>query len=467
MMTEKTKTNAITNGEIYRIWFDDDNAINTTNGMSYIGQTRCAGGTRKRVREHIRNALNKRRDTPLLDNAIRQYGENALKYEILESGFRSQRELDEAERRYIAEYNTKAPNGYNIQDGGQYSCDDTLGDSTEDMRGKLAQLTSVAKDYLGDLSSSVPHCGTPIRGKQALYLVDGKVVVPKQRCHSRACPSCAHTLAISRAIEIEKALVAAQGKRWTTLFVTMTVPHSKEQTLKTSLDNLGEIWNRMRMYRIMRCFYKDNGFIGLIKSLDVTYSKRSGWHPHYHILLFFEATRAPKALFREYRKLLCNEYKKIVPRITGMKPSDQHGIKIQYVDLSDTNTASIEALPKYMSGISSIYNVLSPYRERGHLIPFDFLDEKGNEEFRKLYREYYEATKGIRQCIFSRGLKEKAGISEEPGWHARATKIVELSQTQQKALYSPSTRILVKNLIEAGNVNDALQCLSMLDVPTN
>jgi predicted XRE-type DNA-binding protein len=55
--------------------------------------------------------------TSIIHNAIRKYGKDAFEIELLQE-CRSFEELDDAERKWIAELNTIAPNGYNIEVGG-------------------------------------------------------------------------------------------------------------------------------------------------------------------------------------------------------------------------------------------------------------------------------------------------------------------------------------------------------------
>lgn len=101
-------------GEIYRIWFANDNS-----GKSYIGQTRQSGGSFERVTQHINDARQGRRACPLLDDATRYYGIDNLRWQVLERGFDTQEALDEAERAYIKYFNSQAPGGYNVKPGGQ------------------------------------------------------------------------------------------------------------------------------------------------------------------------------------------------------------------------------------------------------------------------------------------------------------------------------------------------------------
>ena len=80
-------------------------------GKSYIGQT-----TKTPAQRASSNGYNYRR-SPYFYDAIKKFGFNSLKLEILEEC--QEDELDDRERYWIAYYNTVYPNGYNATAGGQ------------------------------------------------------------------------------------------------------------------------------------------------------------------------------------------------------------------------------------------------------------------------------------------------------------------------------------------------------------
>jgi group I intron endonuclease len=86
---------------------------NTLNGKQYVGQTKTK--LEKRFTSHVCAANSG--STAIIHNAIRKYGKDAFEIELLQE-CQSFEELDEAERGWIAELNTVAPNGYNIEEGG-------------------------------------------------------------------------------------------------------------------------------------------------------------------------------------------------------------------------------------------------------------------------------------------------------------------------------------------------------------
>ena len=92
---------------------------NLLNGKCYIGQ---AEKLRKRLLHHLSNLKNERYDAPIY-KALKKYGLENFELKILQTfhdalGSRTKQLLDYWEIKYIDEFNTLRPNGYNITPGG-------------------------------------------------------------------------------------------------------------------------------------------------------------------------------------------------------------------------------------------------------------------------------------------------------------------------------------------------------------
>ncbi len=85
---------------------------NLVNGKSYIGQT--LRSIDKRWIEH----RSFKRGCPVLANAMKSYGKDNFKIEKLAEAS-SIEELNLLEIRFIKEFNSLKPNGYNLQEGGK------------------------------------------------------------------------------------------------------------------------------------------------------------------------------------------------------------------------------------------------------------------------------------------------------------------------------------------------------------
>jgi group I intron endonuclease len=104
-------------GQIYLI-------KNKINSKCYIGQALCFTGSNNnrwgtigRWKSHVREATRTNQDhCVLLNNAIRKYGQDNFDVSTLVKC--NKNDLDEWEVKYVSEYNSVKPNGYNIKFGG-------------------------------------------------------------------------------------------------------------------------------------------------------------------------------------------------------------------------------------------------------------------------------------------------------------------------------------------------------------
>ena len=85
---------------------------NTINGLMYVGQTK-----NWKRRENKWKCLKSKYSNKYLEEERLKYGLDAFESKIL-SECDTEEEANELEQRYIKEYNTKYPNGYNMSDGG-------------------------------------------------------------------------------------------------------------------------------------------------------------------------------------------------------------------------------------------------------------------------------------------------------------------------------------------------------------
>jgi hypothetical protein len=108
------------NGQIYLIKNKMNEKCYIGQSMCFIGNNNSKWGTYGRWKSHIREATRSNQDhCVLLNNAIRKYGENNFEVKTLIKC--SNNELDEYEIKFIKEYNSLTPNGYNLKSGGYSS----------------------------------------------------------------------------------------------------------------------------------------------------------------------------------------------------------------------------------------------------------------------------------------------------------------------------------------------------------
>ena len=107
-------------------------ATNKTNGLQYIGQ--CQRTLSERLAEH---KYDSKRCSHYFANAIRKYNMSGFTWEIIEDGIETLDELCETETKYILDYDTIRPNGYNILTGGTHMTQEIRNKISESLKGNI------------------------------------------------------------------------------------------------------------------------------------------------------------------------------------------------------------------------------------------------------------------------------------------------------------------------------------------
>ncbi len=183
---------------------------------------------------------------------------------------------------------------------------------------------------------------------------------------------------------------------------------------------LKRFWEKTKLVKIL----KGLGYKGRLVATEVTHGV-NGWHPHYHMIMFFDQIQDPK----ELQTLLGLEWQDACKK-SGMKiPSLDNGVQVQdgsradeYVSKWGLEDAKEKAhlIPKEKATSGTKWG-LEEEITKGHvkkgrensLTPFDLLRQsEDNPEYAKLFRQYADAFKGKRQLVWSKGLKEMLSIVE-------------------------------------------------------
>lgn len=153
------------NGKIYII-------RNDVNDKVYIGQTKRS--IEKRFQEHA--TLTEAKRSLVLARAIQKYGVDKFHVELLQDGFSNREDLDAAEIRYIEEYGCRAPNGYNVTEGG-------LGHDP------LVVDMSLVIDYLSGMSARAvadKHGCSPMKVRKHVLASGNKMRANNNECSAHA-----------------------------------------------------------------------------------------------------------------------------------------------------------------------------------------------------------------------------------------------------------------------------------------
>ena len=240
-----------------------------------------------------------------------------------------------------------------------------------------------------------------------------------ERCGSIwACPSCSAVIRAGRAVEIEQAVKHHQETvGGSVVFFTGTLRHHQADDLETTLDAILEGWRKLTAGRPWKRIKEKYQVSGYIRSIEVTLGAH-GWHPHAHVLLFLDADITADQL-DELRPVLYELWARAVERAGGKKPTEK-GLDLQKLD-SDG-----KLLARYLAKVQDEKQGWSVGAEMarsdvksgraGSITPFQLLDDDlegyTEEQRARLWREFYQVSKGRRAITWSRGLKARCCIGE-------------------------------------------------------
>ena len=224
-----------------------------------------------------------------------------------------------------------------------------------------------------------------------------------QRCYSVwNCPICSMTITEGRRTELQQGLanwIDAGGHAY---LATFTNSHHKG-------DNLGDLlqgqkkafvkfWEKTKVKEML----KRLGYKGRIVATEVTWGEQNGWHPHYHMILFFDHEINHQGL----QTFLALQWQEVCIK-AGLKAPDLiHGVDVR----NGTYAA------KYVSKWGLEEEVTKGHLKKGlngSLTPFDLLrGASTNNHFKTLFKQFADVFKGKQQLVWSKGLKELLGIKQ-------------------------------------------------------
>ena len=230
-----------------------------------------------------------------------------------------------------------------------------------------------------------------------------------QRCGSVwVCPICSAQISEGRRQELKQGMEYWQGQGGykdsggAVYLLTLTNPHHHGDNLAQLLEGQKKALCSFWRDRKPREMFKALGKVGHITATEVTHGV-NGWHPHYHILIFFDKPINSKVL-RDFLGLVWQHSCKKA----GLKvPSLEHGC-----DLRDGKYAD-----KYVSKWGLADEVTKGHIKKGRegsATPWDLLrqSEAGCEKSGHLFQVFAATFKGKQQLHWSKGLKVLLRVDE-------------------------------------------------------
>lgn len=221
-------------------------------------------------------------------------------------------------------------------------------------------------------------------------------------CHnSKCCPVCAPRIMGVRSAEIRTAVHKwlNEDKENTCYMLTLTFSHSvtdRLQDILSSFKNALQVFWRNGSVKRM---FNTSGRVGRITATEITYSRKNGFHPHQHVLIFCKRSNFDVELLRRSWG-------------SALKSSGLSGLSYIALDLIEARSCE-----KYLTKISSEMALGHLKEGRGDNKSFSpfrvaLAAQNGETWAEDVFIEYYKAVQGQHFLCWSKGLKRYFGITD-------------------------------------------------------
>lgn len=239
------------------------------------------------------------------------------------------------------------------------------------------------------------------------------------------CPVCSSKISERRRNELQLALDNWQGG---VALGTFTLQHHLGASLKNVLATKDLAWRRMTSSRAYRDLVQRYGIVGMTLAREITYSDVNGWHPHFHAIIWFGGSRdsvdldqlehdvsalwiyqviraggwalAPYACQIERGNSSVGDY--------VAKFGSDYEENVLARQLADrTTNATWKASDELCRGNNK--------KAREGRNPWQLVESylNGDQDAGRRFQEYAEATRGLHQLQWSRGLRDLVGLGRE------------------------------------------------------
>jgi hypothetical protein len=222
-----------------------------------------------------------------------------------------------------------------------------------------------------------------------------------------ACPVCSAKIAARRTQEIESLLAWNAARNGSVALVTFTMRHHSGHRLKALRKALSVAWRHLTASRAWKETRKREGCDGYVRSIECTYGE-NGWHLHIHLLTLFDGP-VSQEMVSEWSDELYELWSAGLAK-SGMEASREHGVDVRL------GKGALDGLGKYLAKLT-FETAGGRFKKgrKGGRTPFELLDDAINTGLASDFDAWFEweqASKGMRQITWSRGLKAAVGVDE-------------------------------------------------------
>jgi len=215
------------------------------------------------------------------------------------------------------------------------------------------------------------------------------------------CAVCGSRIRAERAIEVDQA-VEGWGPDGVAM-LSLTVRHGLGDDLRAVRAGVADSFRRLINGQPWKRFCAKHGLRHHIRALEVTHGLEHGWHPHLHVLLFFQDELTEEQRL-EATEWLRKRWAQCVGRALGDEfTPNSHGPDLRASKRSD-----------YL--VKSTWELLDPGSKRGrrgNRTPLQIahsaaLNKRPNDV--ALWVAYCDGMRGAKMLTWSRGLREAVGL---------------------------------------------------------
>lgn len=230
------------------------------------------------------------------------------------------------------------------------------------------------------------------------------------------CPVCSPKVYRYRRGELEQGMEVFRKHNFYFAFVTLTIPHRCDVPLLSYMLKLQEVLKKLRAGREWELFRKRNGIRGYIRTQEVMYGEKHGWHPHYHELFVIEKP-LDKKQGKAFEEFIRARWLKLCTQ-EGLIPEDRTEAAKKHA--VDVRVGGDPVAAKYMAKVApwEMASVTTKAaRTKANMHPFQILDKalENGPDFQRwagLWAEYLAGMYRRVAVFWSPGLKNFCGIKE-------------------------------------------------------
>lgn len=274
-----------------------------------------------------------------------------------------------------------------------------------------------------------------------------------------ACPVCSARIRQRRALEIETAVLQHLQSGGGVGFLTLTLPHQRDDELAQLLGVVQGAWKGTQQSRGVRALGAELELSGRIRSTEITYGAWHGWHPHLHVLLLTDRDTCESA-WEHARGIFSRAWAHAVVRLGADRPGEDVGVTLARVERAEIGQYLAKVQDHYGEPSSLGREMARGDVKRGRKrsrTPFELAEAavQGVVPELPLWWTYEQATKGRRAIEWSRGLKARFDVAEVADEDLAAAdvdgdRVVRVDGEQWGLLLRSRSETHVLDLVEQG-----------------